>query len=85
MGERGPHLEDLDPAPGLAGGPGPTPPGVDDGTPRPAVEGPDAKPRSAGAQDPAAGERDPAAGEASRGGPDRDGAAHGDPEEPDPS
>ncbi len=31
----------IDPAPGLAGGPGPTPPGVEDGTPAPRPAAPE--------------------------------------------
>jgi hypothetical protein len=60
---------------GLAGGPGPTPPGFDDGTPRAAP----ATPASPAAE--AAGEA-----EAPRGAPAADAARpRGDPEEPDPS
>jgi hypothetical protein len=70
----------LTPVEGLAGGPGPTPPGFDDGTPRPeaprvAGEDPPARPPSA-REDPE-GEAGRSAGPA--------GAARGDPEEPDPS
>jgi hypothetical protein len=48
MGERGPGEGRIDPAPGLAGGPGPTPPGVEDGTaiPRLAEPEPQAPPAS---------------------------------------
>jgi hypothetical protein len=65
------------PIEGLAGGPGPTPPGFDDGTPsievgRPPGEDPPA-PRAAEEQD----EERTAGGSG--------GAARGDPEEPDPS
>lgn len=35
-----PGINEISQTPGLAGGPGPTPPGVDDGTPKP-VEGED--------------------------------------------
>lgn len=63
------------PVEGLAGGPGPTPPGFDDGTPKPLED--------AGAGAPGgAGQRAEAAREAR---PERSGAARGDPEEPDPS
>ena len=71
--------------PGLAGGPGPTPPGVDDRTPKPnagPVAGPEAVPHDPGAQKEAgevaersAGTRDAEIREAQR----------SDPEEPDPS
>jgi hypothetical protein len=48
-----PGVNEIKSTPGLAGGPGPTPPGVDDGTPRP-VEGDDegtgTAPRSGAAQ-----------------------------------
>lgn len=59
---------------GLAGGPGPSPPGVDDGTPKVATEGPEGLlPEPAGEE--TAGRRTAAEGAAAR----------GDPEEPDPS
>ena len=61
---------------GLAGGPGPSPPGVDDGMPKVATEGSDAPPVAVpGGEEP--GERAARRSEA--------GAARADPEEPDPS
>jgi hypothetical protein len=35
---------EIDPTPGLAGGPGPTPPGVEDGTPHPRKAAPETVP-----------------------------------------
>jgi hypothetical protein len=75
--------DDRAPIEGISGGPGPTPPGFDDGTPH--LEAP----RTPG-EDPPAPEAADREGE--RGGeptreaaPVRWGAARGDPEEPDPS
>lgn len=42
--------EEIDSTPGLAGGPGPTPPGVEDGTPQPREAAPEAGPPSADEQ-----------------------------------
>jgi hypothetical protein len=79
----------LDETPGLVGGPGPTPPGVDDGTPKPALEG--AAPESAASQQRAgeaaersAGTRQADVGEAAERARER-GLERRDPEEPDPS
>jgi hypothetical protein len=44
MAERKPGTEEIDSTPGLAGGPGPTPPGVEDGTPRPREAAPETIP-----------------------------------------
>jgi hypothetical protein len=63
------------PPQGLAGGPGPSPPGVDDGTPKVATEGSDVPPLAAGDEE--------AARHVERG--EETAAARGDPEEPDPS
>jgi hypothetical protein len=59
MGEQRPGAGDIDPAPGLAGGPGPTPPGVEDGTPVPREAEPEAP-----APAPSAAEGQEEAGEA---------------------
>lgn len=61
---------------GLAGGPGPTPPGFDDGTPR-AAAAPGASPAAGAAGEEAEAPRGARAVEAAR--------PRGDPEEPDPS
>jgi hypothetical protein len=73
--------EELAPVEGLAGGPGPTPPGFDDGTPHPEA------PRVAGEDPPARPPPRPEDREddATRRAAGRSGAARGDPEEPDPS
>jgi hypothetical protein len=42
MAVRGPGEGEIDPTPGLAGGPGPTPPGVEDGTAVPRLAEPEA-------------------------------------------
>lgn len=39
-----PRSPEIDPTPGLAGGPGPTPPGIEDGTPRPVPAAPETPP-----------------------------------------
>lgn len=44
MAERKPGIEEIESTPGLAGGPGPTPPGVEDGTPRPREAAPETIP-----------------------------------------
>jgi len=59
---------------GLAGGPGPAPPGVDDGTPKAGAESLDALPLAA-----------PAGEEAALRGAPEGGGGRSDPEEPDPS
>jgi hypothetical protein len=41
MAVRGPGEGEIDPTPGLAGGPGPTPPGVEDGTATPRLAEPE--------------------------------------------
>jgi hypothetical protein len=81
----------IDQTPGLAGGPGPTPPGVEDGTPTPTAAQPETVPRTARAQQEAgeiaereAGTRD-ADVRGARRDADRRRAPKGDPEEPDPS
>jgi hypothetical protein len=66
------------PIEGLAGGPGPTPPGFDDGTPR--IE----PPREPG-EDPAAPPRAPEEHDEERKAAGSRGATRADPEEPDPS
>jgi hypothetical protein len=63
------------PPQGLAGGPGPSPPGVDDGTPKVATEGSDVPPITATDEE--------AAGHTARA--EEAAPARGDPEEPDPS
>jgi hypothetical protein len=80
MPDDGKH-DELAPVEGLAGGPGPTPPGFDDRTPHPEV------PRVAGEDPPAPPPPEPEDRErrAGRGAAGRRGAARGDPEEPDPS
>ncbi len=73
--------DELAPVEGLAGGPGPTPPGFDDGTPHPEA------PRVAGEDPPAPPPLEPEEPEARAGrtAAGARGAARGDPEEPDPS
>lgn len=73
MAERGAASGAPGPGEGLAGGPGPTPPGFDDGTPRP-LEGADAR-------KPVPEEEDRGVRREVR----RGAAPRGDPEEPDPS
>jgi hypothetical protein len=60
MAEQRPGAGDIDPTPGLAGGPGPTPPGVEDGTAVPRT----AEPEPSGAEEAPPAEADREAGEA---------------------
>jgi len=66
------------PIEGLAGGPGPTPPGFDDGTPH-------AEPPRTPGEDPPAPSRAPEEHDEERRTAGSAGAARADPEEPDPS
>jgi hypothetical protein len=54
MAEQRPGAGEIDPTPGLAGGPGPTPPGVEDGTAVPRA----AHPEPSGGAPPAEEQRD---------------------------
>jgi hypothetical protein len=54
MGDRRPGEGEIDPTPGLAGGPGPTPPGVEDGTVVPRL----AEPETPGTAPPADEQRE---------------------------
>jgi hypothetical protein len=47
---RRPGAGEIDETPGLAGGPGPTPPGIDDGTAEPRRAAPEAPPSAAAQQ-----------------------------------
>ncbi len=75
-----PKVDERIGAPGLVGGPGPTPPGVDDGTPKPPIGtepvplGPGEQEEAGEAAERSAGTRRTELEEAKR-----------DPEEPDPS
>ncbi len=78
----------IDQTPGLAGGPGPTPPGLDDGTPTPSAAAPETVPRTAGEQRELGevAEREAGVREADLPGVrGRRRAPRADPEEPDPS
>jgi hypothetical protein len=72
------HEPGVSPVPpqGIAGGPGPSPPGFDDGTPKVTTEGTDAPPLATADEAPA--ERTARSEEEAA-------PARGDPEEPDPS
>lgn len=56
MPTRRPGAGEIDETPGLAGGPGPTPPGVEDGTAAPRVAHPEPSPTPTAAEQEAEGE-----------------------------